>query len=66
MSDVSSELHAINKTLERHNEIAQKTLDVMQKSDNKPTRILKAVVLIAGALTLLGSIDIIRKWIIGG
>ena len=59
-------LYRINKTLEEHNQIALARLDAMPKPENRLIRVLKAFVLVAGALAVLNSADIIRNWITGG
>jgi len=63
-------LNNINKTLEtqlrRQNEILQQMFDVMPKPENKFTRVLEILVLVAGILGILNAADIVRHWIIGG
>ena len=63
---IGMRLDRINKTLEKHNQIALARLDAMPKPENKLIRILKAFVLVAGSLAILNSADIIRNWITGG
>jgi hypothetical protein len=66
MDNVVKNLDNINRTLEKQNEIIQKLLDVIPKPENKFTRVLETIVLIAGVLGILNAADIIRNWIIGG
>ena len=66
MDNVAKNLDNINRTLEKQNEIIQKILDVIPRPENKFTRVLETIVLIAGVLGILNAADIIRNWIIGG
>jgi hypothetical protein len=66
MNDVADKLDAINMTLEKQNAIAQELLNVFRKPENKFIKALKIFVLIAGALAILNSADIIRIWLFGG
>ena len=66
MSKVVEKLDDMNRTLERHNDIAQKMLDVMEKPESKFIRGLKMVVLFVSVLGIFSVADVIRKWIIGG
>jgi len=59
MEEVAEKLDGINRTLKQ-------MLAVMRKPEHVATRVLKAIVLIAGALAILNSADIIRTWIAGG
>jgi len=59
MDDVSSELRAINKTLE-------KMLDRMDKPKRGLSSALEMAVLVVGALSVLHLVEIVRQWIIGG
>ena len=52
--------------LEQRNEIAQKMFEAMPKPENKAMKLLKVIVLIVGALGILHTSDVIRRWIIGG
>ena len=66
MEEVTEKLDQINQTLEKHNEIAQKKLEIMKKPENKIIRILEVLMLLAGALGILTTADLIRRWLIGG
>jgi len=66
MDNIVKNLDNINRTLEKQNEIIQKILDVIPRPENKFTRVLETIVLIAGVLGILNAADIIRNWIIGG
>ena len=66
MDNVAKNLDNLNRTLEKQNEIIQKILDVIPRPENKFTRVLETIVLIAGVLGFLNAADIIRNWIIGG
>jgi ABC-type nickel/cobalt efflux system permease component RcnA len=59
MEMITNELSGINKTLE-------KMLVEMQKTKNKFSNALEVLVLIAGALGIFHTVEIIRQWIIGG
>ena len=48
------------------NQTLKQMLAVMRKPEHTVTRVLKAFILIAGALAILNSADIIRTWIAGG
>ena len=61
-----TELQTINETLKEQNGIIRQMLENMQKPDYKFTRILEIVVLIAGALGILNTVELIRNWITGG
>jgi len=63
---IGSKLDAINETLERHNAIAQKTLGVLQKPENRFIGTLKTIVLIVGILGILNTAELIGRWISGG
>ena len=63
---IGAKLDAIHKTLEKRNKIAQAALDALPKPENKLVKILKVFVLVAGALAVLNSAEIIRAWITGG
>jgi len=66
MDNIVEKLDNINRAFERHNEIMQKMLDIMPKSESKLARILDTMVLIVGVLGVLNAVDIVRQWIIGG
>jgi hypothetical protein len=66
MDNVADKLEAINLTLEKQNAIAQELLNIFRKPENKFIKVLKIFVLIAGALAILNSADIIRIWLFGG
>jgi len=66
MNDTVEKLDNINRTLERHNEIMQKMLDMMPKPESKFNQVFDTVVLIVTVLGILNAVDIIRRWIIGG
>ena len=63
---IGAKLDEINKTLERHNDIAIARLEAMPKPESRLTRVLKVFVLVAGALAIFNSADIVRSWITGG
>ena len=66
MDSVANELNNIKRTLEKQNEIVQNMLNIMQKPENKFTRVLQMLVLIIGVLGIANIIDIIRNWVLGG
>ncbi|MDR0444052.1 MAG: hypothetical protein LBH44_11670 [Treponema sp.] len=62
-TSTAENLTAINRTLEKHNEIAQKMLEVMQKPENPFFKVLAAAGLGVGALGIIHVIDTILKWL---
>ena len=62
MDNVVTELNGIKMTLEKHNEITQNLLNVLQRPENKFVRILQIIGLGAGALAIFNII----KWVFGG
>jgi len=66
MDNVAESLDRINKALEKRNEIAQAALDAMPRPESRFIRSLKVVVLVAGALGLFTTAEIIRQWVTGG
>jgi len=66
MDNTVEKLDNINRTLERQNEIMQKMLDIMPGPENRFVRVLEIVVLIATVLGIFGTVDIVRRWVIGG
>jgi len=66
MDTVTNELHNINNTLGKQNELIQKMLNLMQKPENKFIRVLQVIGLGAGALAIFNIIENIIKWILGG
>jgi hypothetical protein len=59
MNEVADELRGMNKTLE-------KMLIEMQKPKGKFSNALEFLVLVAGALGIFHTVEIVRQWIIGG
>ncbi|WP_461257263.1 hypothetical protein [Treponema sp. R80B11-R83G3] len=59
-------LTAINKTLEKLNDIMRQVADYMPRPVNKFTRIMETIVLITSALGFIVIADVIIKWILGG
>jgi len=59
MDRVAKELGAINRTL-------ADIRDRMPMPENRVTKFLKAVVLLAGALGILHTADLIWNWLMGG
>jgi len=66
MDKVADRLDAINHTLEKLTGIAQAAFDAIPKPENRLMRMLKTVVLVAGALGIFTTAEIIRQWITGG
>ena len=62
----NKELQAIKEELKEQNGIIRQMLLCMQKPEYKFTRILEIVVLIAGALGILHTFELVRNWIAGG
>jgi hypothetical protein len=60
MENIIAKLDDINKTLRELTEVVRKP------KENRFIRVLEYLVLIGGASALLGSIDIIRRWFLGG
>jgi hypothetical protein len=72
-ADIAGKLDAINetlqridKTLERQSDISQKALDTTPKPASRFVRLMGLIVLIAGAMGILNSIELIMRWITGG
>jgi len=59
MDSVAEELRGIKTVLE-------KMFEVMPKPESRVANVLKTVVLIVGALGILHTADVIRRWLIGG
>jgi hypothetical protein len=70
MDNIVEKLDNINQTLEKHfgkqNEIVEKMLDNMQKPVNPFIRVLEFIVLLAGALGIFTTADLIRSLVLGG
>ena len=66
MDNVAKNLENVNLTLEKQNEILKKILDVIPRPENKFTKVLETLVLIAGVLGILNAADIVRNWIMQG
>jgi len=66
MEGTGEKLDSINRTLEKHNEIAQKMLDVMQKPENKIVQAFILGGLVVSALGIVNIIDTILSWLAGG
>jgi preprotein translocase subunit Sss1 len=62
MENVVEKLDAINQTLEKHNVITQKMLDVMQKPENPFLKALTIAGVGVGILGIIQVIDTILKW----
>jgi preprotein translocase subunit Sss1 len=62
MDKVAEKLDSINKTLERHNEIAQRTLDIMQKPENPFLKTLAVAGIGVSVLGIIQVIDTIIQW----
>ena len=62
MEKVVKKLDTINKTLEKHNEITQKMLDVMHKPENPFVKTLTIAGIGVGVLGIIQVIDTILKW----
>ncbi|WP_461257143.1 hypothetical protein [Treponema sp. R80B11-R83G3] len=66
MDNVVGSLTAINKTLEKLNDIMRQVADTMPKPASKFISVLETIVLISSALGFIVIVDVIVKWIIGG
>jgi hypothetical protein len=66
MDNVGENLTAINKTLERQNEIIQQMLNIMPRPAGKFITTLEIIVLFAGVFGFISIADIVIKWFIGG
>ena len=66
MDDVGTNLTAINKTLERQNEIIQQMLNIMPRQAGKFISTLETIVLFMSVFGFISIADIVIKWIIGG
>jgi hypothetical protein len=52
--------------LKRQNEILRQMLDIMPRPTGKFRNILETAVLFASVFGIIGLIDVIMKWVIGG
>ena len=59
---LAEKLDNINKTLEGHNEITQKMLDVMQKPENPFLKVLTIGGICVGILGIVEILDTILTW----
>jgi len=66
MDRVAEELSGIKKVLENQNEIARNIFSLLSKPKSRFSSALKMVVLIVGALGILHTADVVRRWIAGG
>ena len=62
MTQVVEKLEIINRTLEKHNEITQEILDVMQKPENPFFKALTIAGVGVGILGIIQVIDTLLKW----
>ena len=62
MKSQAEKLDSINKTLERHNDIVQKMLDIMQKPENPFVKTLTVAGVGVGVLGIIQVVDTIIKW----
>ena len=62
MENTADKLDSINRTLEKHNEISEKILNVMQKPENPFFRALTLAGVGVGILGIIQVIDTIIKW----
>ena len=63
MLQVVEKLEIMNRTLEKHNEITQKMLDVMQKPENPFFKVLTIAGIGVGILGIIQVIDTLLKWL---
>ena len=63
---VINELEGIHRAFERQNEMIQGMLNLMDKPKTRFYSAVETVVLIVGALGILHTADVIRRWITGG
>jgi len=54
------------KTIQHISDTLDEVLAVMKKPENKVMKILEIGATITGVLAILGIIDIIHKWFVGG
>jgi hypothetical protein len=66
MDNVGENLTAINKTLERQNEIIQQMLNIMPRPARKFITVLETIVLFMSVFGFISIVDIVIKWVIGG
>jgi hypothetical protein len=66
MGNAGKNLAAINRTLERQNEIIQQMLQIMPRQTGKFISTLETIVLFAGVFGFINIADIVIKWVIGG
>jgi len=63
MDEIAKELARIGRAVERQGDIAQKALDSTPKPPGRFTRLMELVVLIAGAMGILNSVDLVMRWV---
>jgi hypothetical protein len=59
-------MEKIVEKLDNINQSLEKILGVMEKPDHMLSQTLEIVGIVAGVLSILGVVDIIRHWVIGG
>jgi preprotein translocase subunit Sss1 len=62
MEQIVEKLGNLNKTLEKHNEITQKILEIMQKPENPFFKALTIAGIGVGILGIIQVVDTILKW----
>ena len=62
MDNVAEKLDNINRTLEKQNELGEKLLNVMQKTENPFVKTLTIAGIGVGILGIIQVIDTIFKW----
>ena len=65
MDNVGENLTAINKTLERQNEIIQQMLNIMPRPARKFITVLETIVLFMSVFGFISIVDIVIKWVRG-
>ena len=66
MDEIAKELARIGRAFETHNDIARSALEAIPKPENRFMRAVKLIALIAGAIALVSSADVVLGWIRGG
>ena len=66
MDEIAKELEGIRRAVEDLNGTAREALGSIPKPEGKFSRIVKSVVLFAGALGILHTAELVRRWITGG
>ena len=66
MNKIVLELEGIRVAFEKQNELMQGALNLMGRPKTRLYNAIETVVLVVGALGILHTADVIRRWVTGG